>query len=242
MNDLPARTRVRFRRTWRIIRSIYPPADLFDDIAEPRDWELLATAEAKTNPRVRDQSGEISLVPPERRLSGPGASWVMAPFTHCSPLRPSRFSDGTYGVYYAGDRFDVALVETVFHFERFMRATNEEPATADFRELVGRIDAELHDLRRDARFAYCLDPDPASYPVSQVLARTLRDAHASDGIVYPSVRWPKGVAVAAFWPDVVGIPVQGRHLCYRWNGHRADAYFIYGQEAWIPLDASAPAS
>ena len=116
-----------------------------------------------------------------------------------------------------------------------MRATNEEPATADFRELVGRIDAELHDLRRDERFAHCLDPDPANYGVSQALARTLRDAHASDGIVYPSVRRLKGFAVAAFWPDVVGLPVQGRHLCYRWNGDRVDAYFVYGQETWTPL-------
>jgi hypothetical protein len=49
------------------------------------------------------------------------------------------------------------------------------------------------------------------------------------------VRYPKGLAAAVFWPDVAGIPVQGRHLCYRWNGDRADAYFVYGQEEWIPL-------
>ena len=29
----------------------------------------------------------------------------------------------------------------------FMAATDEETATADYRELVGRINAELHDLR-----------------------------------------------------------------------------------------------
>jgi hypothetical protein len=237
VSELPRRSRVRFRKTHRSVRSIYPPVDLFEDIADPRDWELLASAEAKTNPRLRDQLGAISLVPPERRVSGPGASWVMAAFTHVSPLRASRFSDGSYGVYYAGDRFDVALHETLYHFERFMRATHEEPATADFRELVGRIDAELHDLRADERFANCLDPDPARYAVPQALAKSLRDEHASDGIVYPSVRWPGGLAVAAFWPDVVGIPVQGRHLCYRWNGERADGWFIYGEEAWAPVPA-----
>ena len=239
MTDLPSLARTRFRKTYRIVRSIYPPIDLFEDIADPGDWELLAAAEAKTNPRVRDQIGAIHLVPPERRVSGPGASWVMAAFTHISPLRASRFSDGSYGVYYAGDRFEVALRETVFHFERFMRATREEPATADFRELVGSVDAQLHDLRADARFAACLDPDPARYPVSQALARGLRDEHGSNGIVYPSVRHLRGTAIAAFWPDVVGIPVQGRHLCYRWNGERADAYFIYGQEEWLSLPASS---
>lgn len=234
MSELPAVSRVRLRKTHRIVRSIYPPTDLFDDIADPADWALLSSAEAKTNPRLRDQAGVISLVPPERRVTGPGSSWVMAAFTHFSPLRPSRFSDGTYGVYYAGHRFEVALAETIFHFERFMRATNEPPATADFRELVGRLDADLHDLRGDERFAACLDPDPERYAPAQALAKRLRDG-GSNGIVYPSVRYPSGLCVALFWPDVVGLPVQGRHLCYHWNGERADAWFVYGRERWNPV-------
>ena len=98
------------------IRSIYPPVDLFEDIADPADWELIAAAEAKSNPRARDAIGAIHLVPPERRVSGAGASRVMAPFCHVSPHRTSRFADGSYGVYYAGDRLEVALAETMFHF------------------------------------------------------------------------------------------------------------------------------
>ena len=34
------------------------------------------------------------------------------PADPAGPDRPSGFSDGSYGVYYAGDRFDVALAET----------------------------------------------------------------------------------------------------------------------------------
>jgi hypothetical protein len=229
----PKLARVRWRRTHRLIRSIYPPVDLFEDIADPADWELIASAEAKTNPRVRDEIGAIRLVPVERRVAGPGASWVMAPFCHTSPDRPSRFSDGRFGVYYAGDRFEVALSETIHHFERFMRATGEGPGSADYRELVGSIDADLHDLRRDPRFAAALDPD--DYAPAQALARDLRDRQASHGIVYPSVRHPAGQAFAAFWPDVVILPVQERHLCYRWNGRRANAYLVYGEPDWRPL-------
>ena len=55
---------------------------MFEDIADPADWELIAAAEAKTNPRVRDEIGAIHLVPPERRVAGPGANWAMAPFCH----------------------------------------------------------------------------------------------------------------------------------------------------------------
>lgn len=230
---IPPLSRVRWTRTFRLIRSIYPPVDLFEDIADPADWELIVAAEAKSNPRARDAIGAIHLVPPERRVSGVGASWAMAPFCHVSPDRPSRFADGSYGVYYAGDRFEVALAETMFHFERFMAATGEEPATADYRELIGSIDAELHDLRNAVAYAFALDVD--DYTEAQALARELRLNHASNGIVYPSVRYPGGEAIAAFWPDVVGIPVQGRHLCYRWDGNRVDAWLIYGEENWQRL-------
>ena len=227
---VPPLSRVSWRQTYRLIRSIYPPIDLFEDIADPADWELIANAEAKTNPRVRDQIGAIHLIPLERRVSGLGASWAMAPFCHVSSDRPSRFSDGRYGVCYVGDSFEVALAESVFHFERFMSATEEDPSTADYRELVGCLDAKLHDLRGETDFRFALDAD--DYTAAQSLAHELRQEHASDGIVYPSVRCSAGDAVAAFWPDVVGIPVQGRHVCYRWDGSRVDAWLVYGEENW----------
>lgn len=34
---------------------------------------------------------------------------------------------------------------------------------------------------------------------------------------------------------VVGIPVQGRHVCYRWDGSRVDSWLVYGEEDWRPL-------
>src|SRR6185369_17082191 len=98
-------------QAFRIIRSRFPPIDLFEDIADPADWDALARGEMKTNPRVELAVGRLDLVAPEHRVGGPGASWVMAPFTHCSTDRPSRFSDGTYGVYYAASTFETAIAE-----------------------------------------------------------------------------------------------------------------------------------
>ena len=216
----PPRRRISWPKTHRIIRSRFPRIDLFEDIADPADWSLLLSGEAKSNPRLAPTIGALDLVPPDRRVGGAGASWVMAPFVHVSPDRPSRFADGTFGAYYAGARFEVAVFETVYHHGRFMAATAQPPGwTSEFRELVGALDADLHDLRGDPRFAPCLDPD--DYTASQVLARRLRAAGAN-GLVYPSVRYPDGDAIAAFWPDVVGIPIQGRHLAYHWNGTRVD--------------------
>jgi hypothetical protein len=112
----------------------------------------------------------------------------MGAFTHCSIDRRSRFSDGNYGVWYAGDRFEVALMETIFHHERFMRRTNEAPADSQFRELKARVGGKLRDLRKGGSAQY-LAPD--DYSASQAVAKGFRDSE-EDGIIYPSVRWPKG--------------------------------------------------
>lgn len=71
------------------------------------------------------------------KVGGNGASYLMAPFTHVSTDRPSRFTDGTYGVLYAGDAFETALFETIHHHARFMARTVEAPGwTSQFREII----------------------------------------------------------------------------------------------------------
>ncbi len=213
--------------TWegavRIIRSIYPPIDLFEDIADPADWPLLISAEQKTNPRLMENIGNLELVPEGRRVGGAGATYLMAPFCHVSPDRKSRLSDGSFGVLYAGNVFEVALLETICHHGRFMARTHEAPGwTSQFREIVFNIDARLHDLRKpDAVQLRALDPD--SHAVSQALAAQLRSA-GSDGLVYPSVRHKGGQCVGLFYPDLATNAVQGRHLDYHWDGTRVDLY------------------
>lgn len=214
---------IEWRGAVRIIRSIFPPIDLFEDIADPADWPLLIAAEQKTNPRLMETIGNLDLVPAERRVSGPGASWLMAPFTHVSRDRPSRFSDGSFGVLYVGDRFEVALLETIHHHARFMLATAQPPGwTSQFREIVLEVDAELQDIRPlGAEAAPVLDP--GDYSASQALGIGLR-ALGSAGIAYPSVRCPGGECAGLFYPDCASHPVQGRHLDYHWNGERVDLY------------------
>lgn len=205
----------------RIIRSLFPPIDLFEDIADPADWPLLISAEMKTNPRLMETIGNLDLVPVERRVGGVGATYLMAPFTHVSPDRPSRFSNGDYGVFYAGNRFEVAVLETIHHHSRFMTAT-VQPAgwTSQFREIVVEVHGRLHDLRSgDAASTGVLSP--TDYATSQAVGRRLRSA-GSDGIVYPSVRCAGGECVGLFYPDLAANAVQGRHLDYHWDGARVD--------------------
>ncbi|MDT0576987.1 RES family NAD+ phosphorylase [Croceicoccus sp. F390] len=219
-SDIPVST-VRWTGAVRIIRSSFPPIDIFEDIADPADWPLLISAEQKTNPRIMSMIGNLDAIPPDRRAGGNGASYLMAPFTHASMDRPSRFSDGSYGVLYVAGSFRTALFETIHHHARFMAETAEEPGwTSQFREIILNVDADLHDLRAGASAS---DPflDPDIYLPAQQLGARLK-AQASDGLAYCSVRHAGGECVGLFYPDCASKPVQGRHLDYHWNGKRVD--------------------
>lgn len=215
--------RVHWRGAVRIIRSVYPPIDLFEDIADPADWPLLISAEQKTNPRIMENVGNLDLVPPDRRVGGQGASYLMAPFTHVSPDRPTRFGGGEFGVLYAARHFETALLETRYHHARFLGRTEEVAGwVSQFREIVLEVRASLSDLRAVAAEA-SVELAPDSYKASQRLSTALKAAGA-DGIVYPSVRHSGGECVALFFPDCAGSPTQGRHLDYHWNGQSIDFY------------------
>lgn len=210
--------RVQWDQSFRIIRSIYPPIDLFEDIADPADWDALASAKSKTNPRIWEQVGDLSLLPPDRRVGGPNATFLMAPFVHCSPDRPGRFSDGNYGVYYAAESEAVAIYEVAHHHGVFMSSTAQAPGwVSDFRVLIGaNIDLDLHDVSGVAGIL-----DPNSYEVSQDVGAELR-RNGSNGVVYPSVRVPGGRCIGVFWPDVLEPPVQGDHYEFHYDGARVD--------------------
>jgi RES domain len=233
----PPERRVRWPAAHRILPSRYPPIQLFERLTDdPGAWETLAEIESLTNPRLRDEIGEIRLVPVAERVSGPGASWVMASFTHLNP-QGSRFSDGSYGVYYAARELATAVAETVHHLGRFYAATADPPHAEDVRVLSGRIDARFHDLRGDDP---CWRPflDPDDYAASRALGRRLRAA-GSNGIVWPSVRRASGQCLGAFRPKAVGTPLQGRHLRYHWDGRRISRYFDYAEERWVALNDAA---
>ena len=94
---------------------------LFERVTDPDDLEAVFALEALTNPRLRDEAGAIELVPPKDRICGPGTAVVMAAFTHLNRTG-SCFSDGTYGVFYAANDLNTAIVSTKHHRERFLSA------------------------------------------------------------------------------------------------------------------------
>ncbi|MDE0063375.1 MAG: RES family NAD+ phosphorylase [Gammaproteobacteria bacterium] len=213
----PPIARVAWKPSWRIVPSRFPPIQLFERVTEPRDLEAIFALDALTNPRLRDEVGNIRVVPPQDRVSGPGSSVIMAAFTHLNP-NGSRFSDGAYGVFYAANGLETAIAETRHHRERFMRATGQRRMELDMRVYLVDLQGELHDLRGQ-RTAQPLVYHTDDYSAGQHLGRTLRQA-GSNGIAYDSVRRAGGKCAAVFRPPLLSNVRQERHLCYVWDGRQ----------------------
>jgi hypothetical protein len=199
-------------RAFRIVPSRFPPVGTWDRVAAPGDFDALAEIEGLTNARIREALGVLATVPRDRWVSGPGATPVMAAFTHLNP-EGSRFSDGTYGVFYAAREVETAIRETMYHRERFLARTNEPPQRIQMRCYVMSIKRPFHDIRGGHPALH----NPDSYTASQLFAQELRTAN-SNGVAYDSVRKAGGQCIAAFWPDCVGACTQGKHYEYHWDG------------------------
>ena len=135
----------------RIIPTRFPSINLFDRVASADDFDALYVLEAMTNPRVRNEVGDIALVPLDERLYGPGSGPIMAAFTHLNP-QGSRFSDGSYGVFYAAKDKTTAIAETAYHQARFLRDTNEAPMQLQMRAYHVEVAGRFHDIRRMTRY------------------------------------------------------------------------------------------
>lgn len=216
--------RVRWRPSFRLIPSRFPPVGLYDGVSDPADLDAVYAIEALTNERLRHELGRIELVPPADRLIGPGSTPIMAAFTHLNP-EGSRFSDGSYGVYYAGESLDTAISEVGYHRARFLSYTKEPALEVELRCIRSDIDASLHDLRGSRRRDIY---DPDDYAPARAVGRKLRAA-GSNGIVYDSVRRRGGECIAVFKPKVMSASRQGPHITLVWDGSAITGWYKKSQ-------------
>ncbi len=210
---IPVR-RIHWKNAVRIIPSVFPSAALFKRVAAAADLDAVHSIEDAFNPRLSAANADAG-GKRDNQVVGPGSSYIMAAFTHVSP-DGSRFSNGTFGVFYAAQRESVAIAETRYHRERFMRATREAPCELDMRVLCVTVKAPLHDLRGMRAImpdVYRLD----DYTASQLLGGVLR-AGGSTGVVYDSVRHDGGRCAGVFRPRALSHCRERKHLRYVWDG------------------------
>ena len=218
---IPAVSRVAWKPCYRLVPSRFPPVSVYDRVADPADLEAVFAVENLTNPRLRQEAGDISLVPLEDRITGPGTTPIMAAFTHLNP-EGSRFSDGSYGVYYAAKSLATAIEESRYSRARFLTCTNEAPLEVDMRTYQANVKGELHDIRGRSDLSDVYDPD--HYAAGQALGRALK-AIDSDGIAYDSVQHKGGVCVGVFRPRLLSNCIQGPHFCYVWDGMQIETVY-----------------
>ena len=221
----PVRNLMR-RDTVRLIPSgRLKPAVLAPLAASARALDDLAELEGATNSRIQAcESGLADLDPRELVFGRPNDSFVNAAFTHVRP-GGNRFNDTGRGAWYCSWDAATSLGEVAYHLTRELDAIERYDTHVDYAELVADFIGPFHDLRRTAssrgaEAAGMLGPDVASaYPLGQMLARRLRAA-GSNGLVYPSVRWPTGVCLVAFRPSLVQNLRQGGLWRLTWSGNR----------------------
>ncbi len=204
---------------YRLIPSRFPPISVFEKVASAEDFDTLYAVQALVNPRIRQEVGEIDLVPAADRVFGVGSSPVMAAFCHLNP-EGSRFSDGTWGVYYGAQTLETAVAEVSHHRSKFLEATSQPAIDVDLRCYVATVQAPLLDVRALADIHH-----PDSYAASREVAKTHR-AQGTAGLLYRSVREPQHECVAVLKPPAIRVPVtQGPHVTLCWDGRRIKAWY-----------------
>ena len=215
------------RVTWtpvaRVIAAEYAATTIYDALpattggvprgSTPASADLLAALADFSNPVVQARYGHLDLVRPRDWVTGPGRGLVMTAFTF--PGRPSRFTDGSRGAFYAGLEPATAVTEVAYHLTRQLRANASGDHVTEHVLLHAALDAELVDVRPPAP----APPDllhPTDYAPGQAFGALLR-AEEADGVLYPSVRAAGGRCVAVFRPPVLTDCVPHQRLRYHWS-------------------------
>ena len=187
---IPDIIRVRWPRTYRLVRSIYPPVDLFEDIADPADWELIAGR------------------PSQDQTRGCATRWAQSTWCRRKDACRDRAPVGRWppsATYPETGRAASATAPTA----------STTPATASKSHWRKRCSISTASCRQPPRSpppritvslsavwmrtsTTCAARWPSTPSSTRTItrprgpSRVLRDGHASNGIVYPSVRHPAG--------------------------------------------------
>ena len=216
LKTLPVRAEQE-QRAYRLVNSRFPPIDLFDDVADAAEFEVLYQLQALTNPRLQNEVGRIALIPVAEIPFGiAGCSYAVGPFTHVNPAG-SRFSSGTFGVLYLADVMETAIAEVRHHQNHYwskVKGLNYE------RFLFRGLACMFNDAgNRDATGVSLSDPiyDPDDYSHARQLGHSAKRA-GCPGLRYNSVRSPGNHCWALMTPRHVTSIVQAAHYEMIWSG------------------------
>lgn len=200
----------------RNIVSISTSQDLFDDLSSSQgDWALAQQVEDEVKPPPYHSRTPIIHRPFE------DAEWFNAigwPFKH---WQASRFSDGTFGVWYGCETVETSVYETAYHWvSGFLTDAGfqREKVIGERKLYEVACDAALVDLRPlTATHSGLIHK--TDYSTTQLVgARLHREGHP--GLVTASVRHATSQNYVVLNPDVLSNPRHHCQLTYRLEGDR----------------------
>ncbi|MDD5575496.1 MAG: RES family NAD+ phosphorylase [Acidithiobacillus sp.] len=205
----------------RNIISLRVSEDLFNDLSDHHDdWLVAQRYEAAAEPHNYFSQAPAIDRPFEE------AGWFAAIGFPFKSWAASRYSDGSFGIWYGADTVETSVYETVYHwkarllrdagFEQMVISGNRESITGD-RLIYGvRCDAALVDLRpRVADYPALVDPE--SYHFTQPMGARLK-AEGHPGLITLSARCV-GDVYAVLNPEVLSNPKIQSYLTYRLTRH-----------------------
>jgi hypothetical protein len=207
--------------------------NLFDDLTkDPTEWLLAQKVEDEVKPPPYVSGKPIIDRPFE------DAQWFNAiawPFKH---WQSSRFSDGSFGVWYGSESVETTVYESAYHWFRGLLSDSGfehmaviaerkvywvacQAALLDFREVT----EDQPDLLHSSDYTFC----------RSIGARIHREGHP--GLLTKSVRRPAGENIAVFNPLVLSNPRHNCQLTYRLEGEQIVVEKQPGL-SWLTLDVA----
>ncbi len=217
----------------RNIVSIRQSQDLFDDLSQhPDDWLLAQRIEDDVKPYSYASKSPIIDRPFEEAAWRNVIEW---PFKH---WQNSRFSDGSYGVWYGCDSLETSVYETAFHWFNGLLCDagfENEQVVGERKVYKVACAAALLDLRLSAvKYKRLVHKTDYSYTQS-VGARMHREGHP--GLITQSARHDKGCNYVVFNAQVLSNPRHHCQLTYRLDGKHIRVEKTLGVQ-WLKVAAA----
>ncbi len=221
------------RDLMRNIVSLRVSEHLFDDLSDDQnDWQTAIALEMDAKPATFTNYQPIINRPFEE------AEWDNAigyPFTH---WQQSRYSDGSFGIWYGADGIETTIHETVYHWH------NGLLADAGFLQPNIKIQRRVYNVRCDAalinlatqldQYPSLVSPHDYSF-CQQVGARLHREGHP--GLISLSARCA-GQVFAVLNANLLSNP---RHHCYLTYTTTADGISVEQTPGEILMAIPSPA-
>ena len=217
----------------RNIVSLRESENLFDDLTDnPEEWQLAQQAEADAKPYPYQSHS------PETHRPFEEATWFNAITWPFRNWQISRFSDGSFGVWYGSDTIETTVYETACHWYRGLLTDagfEKEPVVIERKLYSVNCDAALLDVRPLLE-DYPLLIHKTDYSFTQsVGSRMHREGHP--GLVTASVRYEKRDLYAVLNPNVLSNPRHHSYLTYTLDGNRIQVEKTQ-EEVWLEIEVN----